>query len=72
MYMYTSSRNRPNCWTASMIVLVLRKINLLFFDDAHQVLGVAVLPGRADFGHADLDTVAVSKSVYSLVAYCTP
>jgi len=38
-----------------MIVEILGQVNLLFFDRADKPLGVAVLPGLAHIGHANLD-----------------
>ena len=38
-----------------MIVEILGQVNLLFLDRADETLGVAILPGFALVGHADLD-----------------
>ena len=46
-----------------IVVLILRQVNFLFFDSADQPLGVAVLPGLTNVGHANLDVV-VSQQVY--------
>jgi len=38
-----------------MIVKILGQVNFFFLDRPHQTLGVAVLPGLASIGHADLN-----------------
>ena len=37
---------------------VFVEINLLFFDGEHETFGIAILPGLAFVGHADLDIEA--------------
>jgi hypothetical protein len=40
-------------------VLILGVIHLLFFDDADEPFGSAILPDRTDLGHADLNATAM-------------
>jgi hypothetical protein len=57
-----------------MIVEILGQVNFLFLDRPDETLGVAVLPGLAHTGHADLDIsilehlgIGSGSILYSLV-----
>lgn len=51
----------PNLVTSISIVLLLGKVDLLFFDRAHQALSKAGLGGLADLGHANRGRAVLAR-----------
>src|SRR5436309_13960981 len=47
----------PDVLVDIMVVTILRQVNFLLFDGAHQSLGIAILGRLADLSHADLGFV---------------